>query len=149
MMVSIQVNGQKFEVSIREDEFLLDTLRAIGVKSVKRGCETTSCGMCSVIVDGRLVNSCAYLTLRANNKSVLTVEGLGDEGDRIAHYLTNEGVEQCGYCSPGFVMAVYQMKRDLSDFTEENVKHYLAGNLCRCSGYEGQHRGIMAYLEVK
>lgn len=149
MEVRLKVNGREYNRSIKPDEFLLDTLRDLGIKSVKRGCDTTSCGSCSVIVDGKLVLSCSFYTIRAQEKEVTTVEGIYGEADKIAGYLTAEGVEQCGYCSPGLVMAVYSMREELEDPTIDEIKHYLAGNLCRCSGYEGQHRAILKYLEVE
>ncbi len=149
MEVRLKINGREYNHSIKADEYLLDTLRDLGIKSVKRGCDTTSCGACSVIVDGKLVPSCSFYTIRAQDKEVTTVEGIYDQADKIAGYLTAEGVEQCGYCSPGLVMAVYSMRRELEAPNLDQIKHYLAGNLCRCSGYEGQHRAILKYLEVE
>lgn len=148
MEVKLKINGREYNHSIKPDEYLLDTLRDLGIKSVKRGCDTTSCGVCSVIVGGKLVPSCSFYTIRAQEKEVTTVEGIYEEADKIAEYITAEGVEQCGFCSPGLVMAVYSMKEELENPTLEDIKHYLAGNICRCSGYEGQHRAILKYLEV-
>ncbi|MBN2897219.1 MAG: 2Fe-2S iron-sulfur cluster binding domain-containing protein [Clostridia bacterium] len=148
MEIELTVNDIQFKTLVEPDEMLLDTLRRLGFKSVKRGCDTTSCGICSVIVDGKLVPSCSYYSVRAAGKSVLTVEGIQEEARRIGAYLTAEGAEQCGFCSPGLVMAVYAMKNELRNPTLADIKHYLAGNMCRCSGYEGQHRGILKYLEV-
>lgn len=149
MEITINVNGQSYKTLISINEMLLDTLRRLGFKSVKRGCDTTSCGICSVIVDGKLVPSCSYYAYRADGKKVLTVEGIQDEAREIAKYITEEGAEQCGFCSPGLIMAVYAMMSEIDVPTVESVKHYLAGNMCRCSGYAGQHRGILKYLEVK
>ncbi|MDP3387964.1 MAG: 2Fe-2S iron-sulfur cluster-binding protein [Eubacteriales bacterium] len=149
MEIMLTINNQKRRLLIDPDEFLLDTLRKAGIKSVKRGCDTTSCGMCSISVDNKLVNSCSYYTIRAIGKEILTVEGIPEEAGLIADFITAEGAEQCGFCSPGLVMAIHTMKNDLDDFSLESIKHYLAGNFCRCSGYEGQHRAILKYLEVK
>lgn len=149
MEVTLKINGVDYRILAKADELLVDTLRRLGYKSVKRGCGTTACGICSVLIEERLVPSCAYYTVRADGKSILTVEGIEEEARLIGKYITEEGAEQCGFCSPGLVMAVYAMQLELSNPTLEEVKHYLAGNMCRCSGYQGQHRGIMKYLEVK
>lgn len=147
MLVSLNVNGRMHVVSAAEGEFLIDTIRGIGLKGTKRGCDTTSCGLCNVIIDGKLVPSCSYLTLRAEGKDIVTIEGTGDLGRKIAEYIADEGVEQCGYCSPGFVMTVYAMLSEKRELTDDEIKHYLAGSMCRCSGYEGQHRAIRRLLE--
>jgi carbon-monoxide dehydrogenase small subunit len=149
MEIMLTINKQKRKLLVESDEFLLDTLRKAGIKSVKRGCDTTSCGMCSISVDNKLVSSCSYYTIRAIGKEILTVEGIPEEAGLIADFITAEGAEQCGFCSPGLVMAIYTMKNELEEFSLDNIKHYLAGNFCRCSGYEGQHRAILKYLEVK
>lgn len=149
MEIMLTINRQKRKLLIEPDEYLLDTLRKAGIKSVKRGCDTTSCGMCSISVDNKLVNSCSYYSIRAIGKEILTVEGIQEEASLIADFITAEGAEQCGFCSPGLVMAIYAMKNDLKEYSLESIKHYLAGNFCRCSGYEGQHRAILKYLEVK
>lgn len=149
MLINININGIDYEINAKPDDYLLDTLRALGIMSVKRGCDTTSCGVCSVVVDDQLVPSCSYLTMRAAHKAVLTVEGIEEEAREIAHFITAEGVEQCGFCSPGHVMAIHMLKKELKDPTMEDIKHYLAGNMCRCSGYVGQHRAIQKMLEVK
>lgn len=149
MEITINVNGQSYTTVININEMLLDTLRRLGFKSVKRGCDTTSCGICSVIVDGKLVPSCSYYAHRADGKTILTVEGIQEEAREIAKYLTAEGAEQCGFCSPGLIMAIHAMTSEIEAPSLEGVKRYLAGNMCRCSGYAGQHRGILKYLEVK
>jgi carbon-monoxide dehydrogenase small subunit len=149
MEIMLTINKQKRKLLVESDEFLLETLRKAGIKSVKRGCDTTSCGMCSISIDNKLVNSCSYYSIRAIGKEILTVEGIPEEAGLIADFITAEGAEQCGFCSPGLVMAIYTMKNELEEFSLDNIKHYLAGNFCRCSGYEGQHRAILKYLEVK
>lgn len=149
MEVNLRINGTHYKFAADPDEVLVDTLRKLGYKSVKRGCDLTSCGVCSIALDNKLVPSCSYLTVRAHNKSITTVEGIQEEARVIAGFITAEGVEQCGFCSPGHVMAIYCMKNELVNPTMEDVKHYLAGNMCRCSGFEGQHRALKKYLEVK
>lgn len=149
MEVTLTINHNIHHVLIEPDEMLLDTLRRLGYKSVKKGCDTTSCGVCSVSIDDQLVPSCSYLTFRAQGKTILTVEGIPEEARRIAECLTDEGVEQCGHCSPSLVMAIHTMLKANPDPSEEEMRHYLAGNMCRCSGFEGQHRAIRKYLEVR
>lgn len=149
MEVNLNINGSVYKYACEPHEYLLDSLRKLGFKSVKRGCDTSSCGVCSIIVEGLLVPSCSYLTVRADEKLILTVEGIQEEARKIGKFITAEGVEQCGFCSPGHVMAIHAMMLEMPNPTMDEVKHYLAGNLCRCSGYEGQHRAIKNLLEVK
>lgn len=149
MEITLKINGSIYKTLVDSDELLVDTLRRLGFKSVKKGCGTTSCGICSVLVEGKLVPSCSYYSIRAGGKSILTVEGIEKEAREIGEFITSEGAEQCGFCSPGLVMAVYAMTKELRQPSLEEVKHYLAGNMCRCSGFQGQHRGILNYLEVK
>lgn len=146
-MTTLMINGTKYETHLDEGEYLLDVIRRLGLKGTKRGCDTTSCGLCNVIVDGVLVPSCSYFAHRAAGKEIVTIEGTGELGKQIAEKIADEGVEQCGYCSPGFVMAVMALTKELGNPTEDEIKHYLAGNMCRCSGYAGQHRAIRNLLE--
>lgn len=149
MKITLKVNGKRHTTEIMPDDFLLETLRSLGYKSVKRGCDTGSCGLCSVLVEGSPVLSCSYLSARADGHEIITIEGAGDEAKKVASALVGEGVEQCGFCSPGLVLSIMGMKSELGkNATDEQIKHYLNGNLCRCTGYEGQLRGIRKYLEV-
>lgn len=149
MEVKLNINGTPYSFSADADEYLLDTLRKLGYKSVKRGCDTTSCGVCSVEIDGDLVPSCSFLTVRAHNAKVVTVEGIQEEARKIGAFITAEGVEQCGFCSPGHIMAIHCLMKELTNPTMDEIKHYLAGNMCRCSGFAGQHRAIEKLMEVK
>jgi carbon-monoxide dehydrogenase small subunit len=128
------------------NQFLLEFLRSQGCYSVKRGCETSNCGLCTVWLDGTPVLSCNTLAARANGRKVTTLEGLQDEAREFGTFLAQQGADQCGYCNPGFIMNVLAMERELTDPTEEEIREYLAGNLCRCTGYMGQLRAIHAYL---
>jgi len=148
MEINLIINDTPYTYLASGNEYLIDTLRSLGIMSVKRGCDTTSCGVCSIIVDNKLVPSCSYLTSRADHKTIITVEGIQEEARTIGQFLVAEGVEQCGFCSPGHVMAIYALKQELVDPTLEEVKHFLAGNMCRCSGYEGHHRAIKKMMEV-
>ncbi len=149
MIVNISVNGRPFEVKVKADEYLLETLRGLRFLSVKKGCDTTSCGVCTVLVDGSPVASCSYLTARADGHEITTVEGIQDEASKLAEFLGKEGSDQCGYCNPGFTLTVISMKKKLVNPSNEEIKNYLVGNLCRCSGYLGQEIAIRNYLEVK
>lgn len=149
MLVELNVNGKKRKVDIEPEEYLVDSLRKVGNLSVKRGCDTGCCGLCSVWINKRPTLSCATLTVRALNKEITTIEGLEKEASEFAKILVSEGAEQCGFCSPGFIMTVIAMKEELSNPTEEEIIHYLTGNLCRCTGYMGQLRAIKSYLGVK
>lgn len=128
---------------------LIDFVRAHGCLSVKRGCETSNCGLCTVFLDDKPVLSCSVLAARADGKSVTTLEGLQEEASEFAEFVADQGAEQCGFCNPGFVMNVIAMLRENPDPSEEEIKEYLAGNLCRCSGYEGQLRGILNFLDMR
>ena len=149
MLVELKVNGRKHKIDIEPDEFLVDTLRKVANLSVKRGCDTGCCGLCSIWIDKKPTLSCATLTVRALNKEITTIEGLEKEADEFARILIAEGAEQCGFCSPGFIMTVLAMKNELENPSEEEIKHYLTGNLCRCTGYMGQLRAIKTYMGVK
>jgi aerobic carbon-monoxide dehydrogenase small subunit len=149
MEVTLLINGDRYSFSAAPDEVLVDTLRKLGYKSVKHGCETASCGVCHILVDGKLVPSCAFLTVRAHHHHITTLEGVQGRAREIAAYIAAEGAEQCGFCSPGHMMSLIALFDENPHPTLAEVKHALAGNLCRCSGYEGQHRAIEKYLEVK
>ena len=149
MEICIKVNGRAITEQIEPDLLLIDFLRNHGCYSVKRGCETANCGLCTVWLDGKPVLSCSTLALRADGRHVTTLEGLQKEAEEFGMFLAAEGGEQCGFCSPGFIMNVLAMERELKDPTEEEIKEYLAGNLCRCSGYMSQLRAVKKYLDAK
>lgn len=146
MRIEVMLNGKKAVLEVSPDEMLADTLRAHGMLSIRQACDTSSCGLCTVWLDGKPVLSCSQLSFRANGKSITTIEGVQQEARELAGFLTAEGADQCGYCSPGFIMTVLAMKKELKDPTEEAIKHYLTGNLCRCTGYVGQLRAVKKYL---
>lgn len=131
------------------DLLLIDFLREHGCYSVKRGCETANCGLCTVFLDERPVLSCSVLAARADGHKVCTLEGLQEEAAEFGAFIADQGAEQCGFCNPGMIMNALALFRENPEPTEEEIKEYLAGNLCRCSGYEGQLRGIQAFLEYK
>lgn len=146
MEIKFHLNGKPVTAVIEAGDVLLDVVREKGCYSVKRGCETANCGLCTVLVDGTPVLSCSTPAARANGRRVTTLEGMQEEAKAFGSYLANEGAEQCGFCSPGFIMNVLAMEEELEQPTEEEIKEYLAGNLCRCTGYMGQLRAIHKYL---
>lgn len=149
MEIRFRLNGKQVQAEVCPDTVLLDLVRELGCYSVKRGCETANCGLCTVWLDGKPVLSCSTLALRADGRHVTTLEGLQKEAEEFGMFLAAEGGEQCGFCSPGFIMNVLAMERELKDPTEDEIKEYLAGNLCRCSGYMSQLRAVKKYLDAK
>ncbi len=148
MKIEVTINNKKMTMEIECDEFLSDTLRRYGFLSVKKGCDTGSCGLCTVWIEDKPVLSCSILSARVNGKQITTIEGVQKEAREFAEFLVNEGAEQCGFCSPGFIMTVLAMKRELKNHTAEDIVNYLTGNLCRCTGYVGQLRAIKKYMGV-
>lgn len=149
MQIQMILNGKKVAEEIQPDLLLIDFLRNHGCYSVKRGCETSNCGLCTVFLDGKPVLSCSLLAARTDGHSVQTLEGLQKEAEEFGAFVADQGAEQCGFCNPGMVMNAIALFRENEDPTDEEIKEYLAGNLCRCSGYEGQLRGIRAYIEYR
>ena len=149
MKMDFWLNNVHREAEVQPDTLLLDLLRQMGCFSVKRGCETANCGLCTVLQDGRPVLSCSMLALRVQGKKVVTLEGMEKEAQEFGAFLAGEGAEQCGFCNPGFIMNVFAMLKELQDPDEEQIREYLAGNLCRCSGFVGQTRSILKYLRYK
>ena len=138
MKMDFWLNNVHREAEVQPDTLLLDLLRQMGCFSVKRGCETANCGLCTVLLDGRPVLSCSMLALRVQGKKVVTLEGMEKEAQEFGAFLAGEGAEQCGFCNPGFIMNVFAMLKELQDPDEEQIREYLAGNLCRCSGFVGK-----------
>lgn len=134
---------------VNADSILLDVLRDLGCHSVKCGCETTNCGLCTVWINGKSRLSCSILAASVDGQEITTLEGVKAEAEAFGEFLAKEGAEQCGYCSPGFIMNVLAMMRELDDPDIDEIKEYLAGNLCRCTGYMGQLRAIQKYLQFK
>lgn len=149
MQLETEINGRTTTLAFPSGEFLSETLRRYGYLSVKEGCDTGSCGLCTIWLDGRPVLSCSTLTARMAGRKITTIEALQPEAEAFARFMVAEGAEQCGFCAPGFTMTVLAMKRQLANPTEEDINHYLAGNLCRCSGYKGQMRAIKKFMGVK
>ena len=149
MKIKFSLNGKMVQEEIAPDLLLLDLLRQKGCYSVKRGCETANCGLCTVLKNKKPVLSCSVLAARADGQQIVTLEGMQEEAKEFGGFLADEGGEQCGFCNPGFIMNVFAMMEELQDPTEEEILEYLSGNLCRCSGFMSQTRSILKYLEYK
>lgn len=149
MEISIKLNGKIVNDNIDADMLLIDFVRKHGCLSVKRGCDTSNCGLCTVFLDNKPVLSCSVLAMKANGKEVTTLEGLQEEAKDFGQFVAEQGAEQCGFCNPGFIMNTIALLRENPNPTDEEIKEYLAGNLCRCSGYEGQLRGIKNFLKIR
>ena len=149
MEIRINLNGRTVSDHIEADLLLIDFLREHGCLSVKRGCETANCGLCTVLMDGKPILSCSMLAARADGHSITTLEGLQEEAADFVGYIADQGADQCGFCNPGLVMNTIALLRENPDPTDDEIKAYLAGNLCRCSGYDGQLRGIRGYLDSR
>lgn len=149
MNIELTLNGKKISSEIKQDQTLFQFLRDQNCTSVKCGCETANCGLCTVLLDGTPVLSCSLLAARAAGHSVYTLEGLEAEAEEFVGFIADQGADQCGFCNPGYVMNTIALLRENPDPTNDEIKAFLAGNLCRCSGYDGQLRGIRAYLDWK
>ena len=149
MQIALTLNGKKIEAEIKPDMLLIDFVRQQGCSSVKRGCETSNCGLCTVFMDDKPILSCSILAARADGHKIDTLEGLQEEAEEFGYFIANQGAEQCGFCNPGMVMNAIALFREIPEPTVEEIKEYLAGNLCRCSGYEGQLRGILDFMEYR
>ena len=137
--LSFILNGKPVSLEVADNARLLDVLRdALGLTGVKEGCGVGECGACTVIVDGDAVDSCLYPALRADGKSVTTIEGLAPDGrlDRLQQAVLDHHALQCGFCTPGFILSAKALLDKNPHPTREEVKVAIAGNLCRCTGYE-------------
>ena len=149
MEIKLKLNGKNIVASVEADTVLLDFLRDKGCLSVKRGCDTSNCGLCTVLMDGKPILSCSTLAVRADGHEICTLEGLQKEASDFVGFIADQGADQCGFCNPGFVMNTIALLRENPDPTDDEIRAYLAGNLCRCSGYDGQLRGIRNYLNSR
>ena len=149
MEVTLILNGKRITRSVDADMALLDFVRNEGCYSVKRGCDTSNCGLCTVFLDDKPVLSCSVLVARADGHRVTTMEGLQKEAAEFGAFIADQGAEQCGFCNPGMIMNALALFRENPEPSEDEIKEYLAGNLCRCSGYEGQLRGIQSFIAWK
>jgi aerobic carbon-monoxide dehydrogenase small subunit len=148
--VEVVVNSQLHQMEVPARRLLSDFIRDdLFLTGTKRGCETGVCGACSVLVDGEVVKSCLSLAVQANGHEITTVEGLSPDGvlHPVQEAFMENGGFQCGYCTPGFLMAAIAILNESPSPTEEQVRAGLSGNLCRCTGYVGIVESIMAAAE--
>ena len=150
-VIHFTVNGKKVELAVDERESLLDTLRnRLDLTSVKKGCEVGECGACTVLVDGEAIDSCIYLAMWADGKSVLTVEGLkGENGELspIQRAFIEEAAVQCGFCTPGIIMSAVEIVGSGKRYTKEELRKLISGHLCRCTGYENILKAVERAVE--
>ena len=143
---TLRVNGTTYPVELDPHLSLLRAVRdVIGLTGSKEGCDDSECGACMMLLDGRPVNSCSYLALQADGREITTVEGLAD-ADGLAplqRAFLEEGGVQCGFCTPGMLISATALLRDNADPSEEEIRVGLAGNLCRCTGYDGIVRAVL------
>ena len=147
MLVKFYLNGTLVSYDVRPDEYLSQTLRNHGIKSVKVGCNESTCGSCTLLLEGKPVMSCSVLTASVEDKHVTTVEGIQEEASKIAYHFAEEGADQCGFCNAGYALVIYALKKTIKNPSEEQIKDYIVGNLCRCSGLQSQLNAIKAYLQ--
>ncbi|MHA1975722.1 MAG: (2Fe-2S)-binding protein [Candidatus Hodarchaeales archaeon] len=149
-ILHVAINGVKKEMHIEVDDLLLDVLRREGYKGVKRGCKEGTCGTCVILLNGKAVKSCIMLAPQAEKGEIITIEGIGtrDNPHPIQQAFVDEGVVQCGYCIPGMLLAAKNLLDNNSNPTQDEVKMALDGNLCRCTGYSGQIKAVLAAAAV-
>lgn len=137
-MVTLNVNGEQHELAISPDATLLNVLRDdLGLLGTKRGCDTSACGCCTVHMDGKAVYGCVVYAMSAQDSQITTIEGLGNNGklDPLQDAFIQAGAVQCGFCTCGIIMAARQLLDEVPNPDEEQIRHAIAGNLCRCTGY--------------
>ena len=148
---TLNVNGRSYPVEIEPGRTLLSVLRAeIGLTGAKEGCDDSECGACMMLLDGKPVNSCSYLALQAEGREVTTVEGLASGATLSplqAAFLEQGGV-QCGFCTPGMLISATALLEDNPAPSADEVRIALSGNLCRCTGYDGIVRAVLAVAEA-
>jgi len=146
--VSLRVNGRPYEFEVEPRRTLLELLREdLDLIGTKEGCSSGECGTCTVLLDGKAIKSCITLAVQANGKEVTTIEGV-ENPDGTLHPLQQAFIEhgaiQCGYCTPGMVLSAKALLEENSKPTEQEVRHAIAGNLCRCTGYQKIVEAILA-----
>ena len=144
--VAITVNGVRHEAEVEPRQLLVYFLREqLGLTGTNVGCDTTTCGACTVLLDGRSVKACTVLAVQSDGREVTTIEGLGSNGDLhpLQRAFHEEHAVQCGYCTPGMIMAALSLIEEHGSLTEEEVRKGLEGNLCRCTGYQNIVEAIL------
>jgi len=148
-LIELRVNGRTHEVAIDPSALLLDVLRQeLELTGSKRGCDDSSCGACTILVDGVAVMSCTLLAASCEGQEITTIEGVSEHGSlaAIQKAYGDWGGAQCGYCTPGFVMTVKSLLSENSDPTEQDIREALSSNLCRCTGYNQMYEAIRSAI---
>jgi len=151
-LIELRVNGRSHELAIEPNKLLLDMLRQdLLLTGSKRGCDDSSCGACTVLVDGITMLSCTLLAASCEGQEITTVEGVSERGGlaAIQKAYGDWGGAQCGYCTPGFIMTVKHLLAENSDPTEDEIRAALSGNLCRCTGYSQMYQAIKAAIDAE
>jgi carbon-monoxide dehydrogenase small subunit len=151
-LIELKVNGRSREIAIEPSKLLLDALRQdLQLTGSKRGCDDSSCGACTVLVDGTPMLSCTLLAVTCEGQEITTVEGVSEHGAlaAIQKAYGDWGGAQCGFCTPGFMMAVKHLLAENPSPTEDEIRGALSGNLCRCTGYTQMYQAIKAAIEAE
>ena len=146
MKLKFILNGTEVVWDVEPDEYLAQTLRRHGVLSIHIGCNESACGSCTVLVDDKPVLSCSLLAMKVEGKQVTTVEAIQEEASRISDFFSDEGADQCSFCGSGFALIIHALKKEYKNPTDEQIRDFIVGNLCRCSGYQSQFIAIKKYL---
>lgn len=151
MQISVIINGTPKKLAIQANDILLDVLRREGYTGVKKGCGTGDCGACTVIVNGKAVNSCLMMAAQADGKTIITIEGLAQEGQLhpLQQAFVEHGAAQCGFCIPGMILSAKALLDEQPQPTETDVREAILGNLCRCTGYKKQVEAILSVIPRK
>lgn len=150
-LIKLKVNGQEREVLVESQQTLLDMLRYdLGLTGTKEGCGNGNCGSCTVLLDGKTVNSCLVFAMEVEGKDIVTIEGVSQKGKLhpLQQAFIDEGALQCGFCTPGIIMTSIALLDANPHPTEAHIRHAIAGNLCRCTGYDKIVRAILKVAAV-
>ena len=150
-LIELNVNNALYQVEVGPEETLLDVIRdKLGLHGTKKGCDTGECGACTVILDGMPINSCIYLAIRADKKSIMTIEGLGTPENLhpLQQAFIKNAAVQCGFCAPGMLMSAKALLDENPSPTEHEIREGISGNLCRCSGYVRIIKSIKEAAEI-
>jgi aerobic carbon-monoxide dehydrogenase small subunit len=151
-LIELKVNGRNHELAIEPSALLLDVLRLdLGLTGSKRGCDESSCGACTILVDGVAMLSCALLAASCEGQEITTIEGVSEHGSlaAIQKAYGDWGGAQCGYCTPGFIMTVKSLLAENPDPSEADVRNALSSNLCRCTGYNQMYEAIKSAVQAE
>ncbi len=148
--IELVINGKDYRLAVEPEELLVDVLRErLGLTGTKQGCGTGDCGACTILMDGQAVNSCLVLAVAADGARITTIEGLAADGELqpLQRAFVEQGAVQCGYCTPGMIMAAKALLDENPHPSEDEIRNALAGNICRCTGYARIVAAVQAAAE--